>query len=168
MARSKTSKPPRHLNEYLRYNPHTGNFHWIITTHGRGGMIYPGDVAGSLKDGYIVIHLDGVVYRAHRLAWYVMTGEWLPPEQDLDHRNGERSDNRFHNLRKATRSENNDNPNNKLRSDNVSGTRGVSWRADTNKWHARIKIKGKIILLGDYIELEDAVAARKAAEAHYH
>lgn len=53
------------------------------------------------------------------------------------------------------------------RSDNQSGARGVSWRKDTQKWHARIVVAGKTILLGNFTDLEEAKSARALAEGHY-
>lgn len=162
----KTSSPPARLSRLLRYDPVTGHFHWLVRTHGHGGMIEVDDVAGSLKDGYINIQLDKVLYRAHRLAWYVMTGDWLPSEQDIDHRNTVRSDNRWKNLRLATRAQNMTNTG--VRSDNKSGVRGVSWRADIGKWHARIKVGPKVMLLGNFDTVEEAAAARAKAERVHH
>jgi hypothetical protein len=110
---------------------------------------------------------EGHIFRAHRLAWWFVKGE-LPSE--LDHKNGIRSDNRWRNLRLVTRTQNNINPVNRLRSDNKSGHRGVSWkthRSGRSCWHARITVNGRIILLGDYADLDQAVAARKEAERRY-
>lgn len=161
----KTDLPPKRLHEVLRYDPETGYLHWKTQTHGYHGIIRPGDRAGSVKDGYINVHVDKVLYRAHRLAWYMVTGEWLSPKQDIDHINGDRADNRFANLRLVTRTQNNMNL--PVRTDNISGYRGVTLRKDTRKWHARITVAGKIILLGDFIDLEDARAARAKAEELY-
>jgi len=81
---------------------------------------------------------------------------------DID---GHRSDNRWINLRLATRTQNNMNL--PCRSDNKSGHRGVSFRKDTQKWNARIHLSGKTLLLGDFVDKADAAAARKAAEQLY-
>lgn len=161
----KTSKPPEHVHELLRYDPNSGNLYWRIGVRSYGGGRSAGDVAGTNKDGYISICLDGVRYRAHRLVWYIVTGDWLPAKQDIDHINGNRGDNRFSNLRLTTRSQNNMNL--PLRVDNISGYRGVTWRKDTKKWHARITVNSKITILGDFIDLEDARAARAKAEELY-
>jgi hypothetical protein len=55
----------------------------------------------------------------------------------------------------------------KVSSNNKSGTRGVIYDTKSKKWRAEIKINGKHISLGRYDKLEDAVAARKAAEEKY-
>lgn len=162
---AKTDTPPSRLSEILQYDPQTGLLHWKIRTRGYGGLILPGDVAGTLKDGYVNLKIDGTFYRAHRLAWFMMTGDWLPPSQDIDHINGIRHDNRWTNLRLATRVENNRNAG--MRRNNKSGFRGVSFRKDTGKWHARITVDYQVILLGNYPTLEAAAAAREAAERKY-
>jgi len=94
-----------------------------------------------------------------------MTGEFPPKGGEIDHINRDRADNRWANLRLATRSQNNMNAG--LRSDNKSGHKGVSKRRDTGKWHARITVKRRILLLGNFHSFEDAVAARRAAERQF-
>lgn len=51
---------------------------------------------------------------------------------------------------------------------NTSGVKGVFWDASVQKWSARISLNGKRIFLGRFDDLEDAKAARKAAESEYH
>lgn len=166
MAR-KTRRPPKGIEDWYAYDPKTGKITYRRTIRAYGGFRYRGEEAGTDKDGYVHIGFRGTIYRAHRLAWYFMTGDWLSSKQDMDHINGDRADNRWENLRLATRSQNMLNKNNALRHDNVSGYRGVSWREETGKWHARITIDGKIVLLGDFRNKEDAVEARKAAELEW-
>ena len=148
----------------LSYDPETGVFRCRVDRRSFAGKAKAGAVAGQPKDGYLVIGLFGRLYRAQHLAWLIMTGEW-PPKGDMDHRNRIRSDNRWSNLRLATRPQNN--MNSLPRSDNTSGCKGVSFRKDTRKWHARIKAEGKVILLGNFIDKADAIAARRAAERKY-
>ena len=69
------------LREILHYDQQTGVFRWkVMLAHRRK----PGDVAGSLTHGYIEIGIDNRSYRAHRLAWLYVTGEW--PSSFIDHR----------------------------------------------------------------------------------
>lgn len=152
-----------HLEQVLTYDPMTGLLRWRIRTHGHGGAINPGDVAGSDKDGYIQIIVGKKPYRAHHLAWLLMTGEWPPAGQDVDHADRNRSNNAWSNLRLASRAQNNVNTSG--RRNNTSGCPGVSFRKDTQKWHARITYEGKVILLGNYEKKEDAIAARRAVES---
>lgn len=150
----------------VRYDPDTGDFIWLVSRNRYGGATQPGDVAGCLNDqGYVLVGILGEQYRAHRLAWLFQTGEWPPNGHEIDHANGDRADNRWSNLRLVRRTQNNMNA--RPRSDNKSGHRGVSWRKDTGKWHARIMVSGRVILLGNYDDLDEAVAARQAAERQH-
>lgn len=162
--------PPEHIKDCLKYDPDTGIFTWLISTRSYAGKINPGDAAGSQKlettQGYIMIGFEQKIYRAHRLAFWFMTGEMPPRGADIDHADGDRSNNRWANLRLATRAQNNWNNHNR-RSDNVSGHVGVSWHDQTQKWLARITVDKKIIHLGIHSELSQAVAARREAEQRY-
>lgn len=94
-----------YLKDLLHYDPATGVFKWIVP-RGRGRVkIKPGDVAGSSDGrGYAVIGIDGKLYRAHRLAFLYMTGSF--PKHEVDHKDCDRSNNKWENLREATRSQN--------------------------------------------------------------
>ena len=74
-------------------------------------------------------------------------------------------DNRKENLRKVTQSKNS--MNRRKQRNNTSGTTGVYYRKNENKWVARIKIMGKEKFLGYFTNYDDAVKARKAAEEIY-
>lgn len=152
--------------ELLSYDPASGAFRWKVRRNGFGGGVKPDDVAGTEKDGYVQINVDQRIWRAQRLAWLFMTGELPPKGYEIDHINGQRSDNRWANLRQVSRRQNNYNLGTSKR--NVSGTKGVSWRARNNKWLARLKVDGRVIHLGEFDLLSDAVAARKAGERVHH
>ena len=165
MATSNDTRLPSfaEVSEAIEYNPETGEFRWRVQTRVRR----IDRVVGTTNDsGHRVVWLGTARYRLHRLAWLLMTGTWPPEGMDIDHVNMNPGDNRWANLRLATRSQNL--MNTTERSDNKSGRKGVSWRADIEKWHARITLDGKIVLLGNFTQLEDAVAAREAAEPKYH
>lgn len=143
----------------LSYDPTTGLFRHKISHL----KVRPGDIAGYENDqGYIIINVYGQRIRAHRAAWFVMTGEYLDNEFDVDHEDNNRSNNVFTNLRKATRTQNN--LNRGLTAGNKSGKAGVSLRKDTGKWDARIVYEGRTILLGNHAKIEDAINARLEAE----
>lgn len=79
----------------------------------------------------------------------------------VDHKNGDGLDNRRANLRAANQSQNT--ANTRLRSDNKSGLRGVSWRKANNCWCAQIRIDGKTLWLGLFSTREAAARAYDVA-----
>ena len=149
------------LKKMLTYNPETGDFTWVTAP---AQSVKVGEIAGS-KDtyGYHKIALQRKTYKAHRLAWLYMYGEF--PSSPIDHINGVRHDNRIENLRAVTAQQNQQNQ--KRFKHNTSGVTGVHWHAKAAKWHARIFAGGKRIHLGAFDSLPLAEAARKAAEAKY-
>jgi hypothetical protein len=148
------------LDELLALDLAAGHFTRKVS---RGGN-RAGTIAGTLDArGYIKIQIDGKYYSAHRLIFFMMTGHW--PEGEIDHINGDRSDNRWRNLREATPAENSRNRRTTAR--NTSGVPGVYWDAASGKWRAQIQVNRKKINLGYFTEFEDAVAARRAAEVKY-
>lgn len=144
------------LRQVLEYNPRTGEFFWLVSK----GAVRAGEAAGSIyANGYRYIQVDGLDYRAGRLAWFFVTGE--DPVDFVDHKDGCRDNNRFCNLRKATNSQNQANTGPK--STNTSGFKGVSWQPSRCKWIAMITIDGKAKNLGRFANIEDAVSAYKEA-----
>jgi hypothetical protein len=107
--------------------------------------------------------LDGQKYRAHHLAWLYMTGEWC---RELDHRDCNRSNNAFSNLRAASRSQNGANSLRPRR--NTSGFKGVFWHEEAQKWRAMIRKDYKLKHLGMFGTKEDAAAAyARAAQTYF-
>lgn len=142
------------LKAVLRYDSHTGNFLWRMSGKGRG--VKEGTKAGRYtQKGYWRITINGETYRAHRLAWLYMTGEW--PKDQIDHINGVKDDNRWVNLRPATNSQNH--ANKPLQSNNTSGYKGVSWDSRQRRWCAYIKKNGIRHHLGYYDTAKDAHSA---------
>jgi len=155
------------LKQVLRYDPDTGYFFWKSRPSNR--VQIGGDAGVLRKDGYIKIGYAGHHYPAHRLAWAFMTGRWPPSRASnlqVEHRDSNKSNNCWSNLALVSVSKNRSNLRDKVRKDNRSGYRGVSRRPD-GRWHARITANKKIILLGNYLDLGEAIEARKAAERHY-
>ncbi len=142
-----------HLREILDYDPKTGIFKWKQSGPGKR----PDRIAGTLESkGYIRIMIDGKLYRAHRLAWLYMTGEW--PKEEIDHVHGNRADNRWSELREATPSFNRQNQR-ETRSDNHSGFLGVRCMKGlvrSKPWQAQIMVEGKNKHLGYYSTPEEA------------
>lgn len=121
------------LKEYLRYCPDTGKFFWIKRINSQSRAVIGGE-AGWKKGGYKCISLDKKKYYCHRLAWFYIYNKW--PEYEIDHINGDKSDNRIANLRDVPHSTNLQNRNSP-NSNNVLGVLGV--RACGNAYEARIK-----------------------------
>lgn len=146
------------LKSLLTYDPDTGKFRWVART---SNAIKVGDLAGCAdKHGYIVIRIDRVLYKAHRLAWLYTYGAL--PAKSLDHINQIPADNRITNLREADQHENNQNR--RVQSSSRSGVTGVSWNKVHNLWQARIHERGKCVSLGYHKTKEAAIRARAAAE----
>jgi hypothetical protein len=149
------------LKEVLIYDPITGLFTWRITI---GQRAQAGKVAGCFdKDGYIVIVFERKKYKAGRLAWFYMTGQW--PAYEIDHRDGCRADNVWTNLREATREENVLNSDREL---GESGSRGVKFDRCTSSWRARIGRGGQRKWLGPFKTAKEASDAYLAAAELHH
>lgn len=149
------------LREVLNYDPTTGAFTWLVRTSSR---IHVGDIAGRADPlGYRKIRVDGREYLAHRLAFLFMTGDW--PADEIDHRDGEPSNNAWTNLREATRSQNT--ANTRLRK-NKTLPKGVSFRASSGRYIAQIVIHRETKYLGSFATPEDAHRAYLHAARLFH
>jgi hypothetical protein len=122
--------------------------------------IQPGVRAGhrSKFNGYRKVSIDGHDYPEHRLAWLYITGRW--PMVDIDHINMIKDDNRFCNLREATRSQNK--MNTLARADNKHGLKGVWFNKRAGKWATRITVNGKSYGLGRYDTPQEASLVYRA------
>jgi hypothetical protein len=126
-----------YLKKRLDYNPETGEFIWkpktVRSTDEKiWNARFPGQVAGTMDGrGYRRIRIDGKDYGAARLAWLYIYGEW--PENEIDHINRVRDDDRLVNLRDVTSSENCNN-----RSTNNGLPQGVHLDTSKAKYHAKI------------------------------
>lgn len=149
------------LKRIVKYNDYDGLFVWASPRR----HITVGDVCGSVgNEGYISITINKKTYRAHRLAWLYVYG--YLPENQIDHINGDKSDNRISNLREATNSENRQNTTAKTSS--ASGLRGVSFKKAVNKWRAYISIDKKQFHLGYFDDKNKAHEAYLLAKAKIH
>jgi hypothetical protein len=149
------------LKEILHYDPDTGLFTFIKKVN-RKLMI--GQQAGYLNKGYVLIKLNGTMYRAHRLAWLYVYGEW--PELIVDHINGVGADNRIANLRLVTFTGNAQNRK-KIAVNNTSGHMGVQFTRNKT-WAAKIKHMGLAIHLGCFASKDEAIASYIEAKKKLH
>ena len=151
--------------ERFNYDPLTGLFTYRTNV---GYKIKEGAIAGTLCNGYVSIGftVDGVrkKYSAHRLAFLMTTGSF--PTQYVDHINGVTADNRWVNLRQASVLENA--RNRKIRSDSLTGLKGVDFHKKMGKFRARVWANGKRLELGHFSTAESAYEAycEKAKDLH--
>ena len=152
------------LHALLEYDPESGALTWKPRPRTRGWRPdISGRVDNTLDNGRARIGVLGGRYLAHRLIWCMMTGSW--PLYQIDHINGNPSDNRWSNLRQVTNQENCRNQ--KRRANNRSGVTGVIWRKDHSLWTAQIQANGKRVHLGFFKTKDAAVEARREAEARH-
>lgn len=156
-----TKPTAEYLRSILDYEPETGLFVWRVQMSNAAPKA--GTFAGrrNASRGYAEIGVGGKLYRAHRLAWLHVTGHW--PDSHLDHVNGNRSDNRWSNLRLATRQQNNWNRG--KGKNNKSGFKGVSFDRPSSKWKAQICVNYTKISLGLFdTPIEASACYQGAAE----
>lgn len=148
------------LKSKLHYDPGTGVWTWLVSFN--NGTV-AGSRAGDIKrNGYRHIGVCGKRYLSSRLAWFYMTGKW--PEEEIDHINGCPSDDRWSNLRAASRSQNL--ANTKLYQTSSVGFKGVT-RNGIGGYMAQITVNRKRMYLGTYRTPEKAHEAYKAAAKKY-
>jgi len=118
------------------------------------------------SSGYIMIGIYGFTYRAHRLAWLYVCGEW--PKNVIDHIDGNKANNAFANLRDVTQAVNMQNCKPRKTPFNEADPSTGTSRAPFNKWMARIFVKGKNMYLGHYGSQAEAHAAYLEAKRKFH
>jgi len=153
------------LKELLEYNPDTGEF---IRIKDSGNKWKAGQVAGHLHcSGYVVINIDRKIYKAHRLAFFYMTGKW--PKHQIDHINGKRSNNSWRNLREATHAQNQQNLK-RARGDTKTGTLGVTRyiARDEPKYVAQITVNKTHVHIGTFNTSKEAAVAYLAVKRGLH
>lgn len=156
-----TAPTQDHLKSILHYDPDSGQFVWLKACPQRGKVA--GTIVGTNDDlQYRQIEIDGRAYKAHRLAWLYMTGEW--PDDHVDHKDRDGLNNRWNNLREATRSQNK--ANGKCYASSSVGLKGVSRHG--RGWRARVSKDGRRVGLGVFDTPEQAHAAYVAAAINLH
>lgn len=143
-----------YVRSVLDYNPKTGVLIWI-RKKSKYSKVKPGSIAGYKNNKhYNRVYISNKHYLEHRIIWLWMTGEW--PKLEIDHINGNKSDNRWCNLREVTKSQNT--WNRKKLKNNTTGYIGVYHIKKSNKYSA-------IINLGTFDTPEKAAVAYNKAAA---
>lgn len=163
MSRTNSTLTQERLKELLHYDAETGVFRHLTKTTRRN----VGDIADSLQKemGRYRITVNGRRYFSHRLAWLYMTGEW--PKNEIDHIDGNPTNNAITNLRDVIRSVNCENRHGP-QTDNKSGFLGVFWEKRFHVWIAKVTVKRKSIHIGTFETPEEAHAAYLEAKRKLH
>lgn len=149
------------IKRFLHYNPENGLFY----RNQNRGPHKSGSQAGSIRqDGYVRIQIFDKQYLGHRLAWLLFYGE--EPSLEIDHINGDRSDNRIKNLRLVSCAQNNQNK--AISKSNKSGIPGVWFDSRKKMWRAGIKTNKKFLHIGYFDSIEKATAARQDSAKKHH
>jgi len=166
---------PEALRQLLRYEPETGKLFWKergreMFSHQMRWKQWNSRYAGveafctvyGVK-GYLQGCIGGKMFMSHRIVYAMHFGD--PEDFDIDHINGVRTDNRLLNLRAINPAENAKNRG--MHRNNTSGAVGVCWIEKLQRWVATIKVSGKHVHIGHYVEKSAAIEARKDAEVKY-
>lgn len=158
--------PPRaELHRLFIYEPDTGILRWRIRPHPNALRIHPGQPVRTVSEcGYLVVGIGRVYYLVHRIIWKMMLG--VDPSDQIDHRDTDRLNNRWDNLRPADNGSNR--WNSRLAKNNTSGVKGVCYDAGRRKWVAYIGVGKTYIRLGRFKSFNDACAVRAAAADKLH
>lgn len=149
--------------EYLQtiFEYKDGHLFWKIKP---AKKINIGQKAGCIcPDGYVCINFNKKRYQAHRLI-YIYHHNFI--ENEIDHINTIRNDNRIENLRTATRSQNAYNQT--VPKNSTTGIKGISWNKREKKWQVSLKINGHKKSFGYYNDIDYAVFINNAMRHKYH
>jgi hypothetical protein len=158
------TRPPitaEQARELLDYDPLSGWLRWKVDVrYGVPAGTRAGTAFGS--DGYRSVVVRRKTCREHRLIWLIVTGAW--PTEEIDHRDRDRQNNQWANLRDLPKAKNQQNTP-RCRVTSASGRAGVSFQKANKKWTAYITKDKKRMFLGIFERHQDAVSARDSAEA---
>lgn len=163
-----------YLDECFSYDPTTGILRWTARPMGHFLSLRvwrmwntknSGNVAGNSNgSGYLLVKINKKAFLVHRIIFKLVTGE--DPTVLLDHKNTDKQDNRFDNLRQANKFQNASNRG--LRIDNKSGVKGVYFHGPTRRYLVKIKSQRKTIHIGLFLDIESAIKARVEAANKFH
>ena len=166
------------LRDLISYSPETGCLTWkprtpdlfrtSIKTPEQMCLAWNKRHAGkealtASSHGYKIGTIFSKIYISHVVAWAISYGDW--PSDQIDHIDGDQSNNRLSNLRHVDYSQNGKNT--KLNASNKSGKMGVYQNKSNRKWVARIQTEGRRIHIGTYATKDEAISARNKAERKY-
>ena len=135
-----------------------GYLYWAIPKQGRK------EKAGNInKDGYTIIVLNGIWYKAHRLIFLMHNG-YLPNQ--IDHIDGNPNNNKIENLRAVSHNQNMQNKG--IYKNNTSGVKGVSFDKNSNKFRVYINMNKKRKYFGRFDDFELAELVAIEARKKYH
>ena len=130
------------------------------------GNVKAGSRAGGVgldSHGYRRVGIKSKIYLEHRLIYVMHHGEY---PKEIDHIDGNKTNNKIENLRSVTRSQNRKNTG--LRADNTSGVKNVSWYAPTNRWRVRVATNNLCKTIGYFKDLELAELVALEARDKFH
>lgn len=147
-----------YLEKLIEYNPETGIFTRLGFSKDNERMkkLIGKPTGNQSCNGYISVSIDSKRYLAHALAWYMYYGYY--PDFHIDHYDGDKSNNAISNLRPSSPSENQKNRG--KNKNNSSGSNGV-YAQPNGRWRARVRVNGKMVNIGTYINYQDACKARQ-------
>ncbi len=154
MSKRKPLPSQEFLCKLFAYDPNTGIVTWRVCLY-RSRVKIGSQVKSRTTRGYFRVSISGSAYRLHLIIWKMMTG--VDPDHEVDHHDLDKGNNRWDNLRAATRSQNAANI--AITSRNTSGFKGVSFYRPSGKWRATIRKDGRLHFLGDFDTKEEAYAA---------
>ena len=173
----------QNIIEAISYEPFSGTFTWRVdrpeSHYKRHGyyLRYMRDKAGkavkfsSDSCGYHQAGICGKTYQAQVIAIVAMTGGFPEKGLQVDHIDGDPTNNKYNNLRVVTASQNK--RNSRKYKNNSSGLTGVCWNSSQSMWYAQVHFDGKRQHLGYFESLLDAAVARiswmnqNGAQHHY-
>ena len=157
-AKNKNDLCTEYVRGLFNYNPLTG----FLTHKERFGVI-TGERAGYINSGYRSVKINQIAYLEHRIIWLYVTGEW--PLNEVDHKNLNKQDNSWNNLRQSSRKQNSFNGPTRKRK--YGSLKGAFYHKNYKRWQSAIGIDNKIIYLGWFDSEIDAHDAYCEAALKY-
>lgn len=153
------------LKQFISYDPETGRFHWIRIPPNAHRIKVGQEVGWLVASGHRRTKFGGKMHQLHILAWVLHYGP-VPDGFEVDHRDGNPSNNVLSNLRLATRSQNMQNM--KMRASNKTGVKGVNWNKNHGKFQVQICLNRKKHHGGYFDTIEEAAQRARELRTEVH